>query len=175
MEQKIFTNHQVDLSTLPSADELYFTALEKSYKRLLHITSVIVTTIVLIGLVILFWQADVPTWITVLSCGIWVFIGLLRLVYITKAFVHKGYAVRTHDLVYKTGWLYKKQVTVPFNRIQHVDIKQGVLERKFKLSKLNLYTAGGASSDLTIPGISLEDAKRYKSFILGVMATDEEE
>lgn len=175
MEQRIFTNEQVDLSTLPSADMLHFTPLEKNYKRLQYIISVIVTAVVLIGLIILFWLGDPPTWIAVLICGFWIFIGLLILVFITEGFAHKGYAVRTRDLVYKTGWLYKKQVTVPFNRIQHVDIKQGIFERKYNLSKLNLYTAGGASSDLSIPGLKLEDAKRYKSFILGVMETDEEE
>ncbi|RLD20552.1 MAG: hypothetical protein DRI69_06085 [Bacteroidetes bacterium] len=175
MEQKIFTNQQVDLSTLPSADDLHFTPLEKNYRRLQYIISVIVTVVVLIGLVILFWLVNIPTWIAVLICGFWIFIGLLILVFIKEGYTHKGYAVRARDLVYKTGWLYKKQVTVPFSRIQHVDIKQGVLERKYKLSNLNLYTAGGASSDLTIPGINIDDAKRFKSFILGVMESDEEE
>jgi len=175
MEQKIFTNHQVDLSTLPSANELHFNGLETHYRRLQYIISVLVTTVVLVGLVILFWLVSIPIWISVSAISFWLFIGLLQLLVITKGFEHKGYAIRTRDLVYKTGWLYKKQITVPFSRIQHVDIKQGILERRYKLSKLNLYTAGGASSDLTIPGINLKDAKRFKSFILGVMESDEEE
>lgn len=175
MEQKIFTNHQVDLSSLPSATDLHFNGLEKHYLRLQKIISVTVTTVVLIGLVILFWLVDVPMWVAISAVGFWIFIGFLQLLFISKEFKHKGYAIRTRDLVYKTGWLYKKQITVPFTRIQHVDIKQGILERSYKLSKLNLYTAGGASSDLTIPGINMEDAKRFKSFILGVMESDEEE
>ena len=175
MEQEIFTNEQVDLSTLPSADDLLFDGLEKNYRRLQYIISIIVTTIVLIGLVVGFWLLDFPLWIALSAFGFWIIIGILQLVIITKGFMHKGYAIRKRDLAYKTGWLYKKQITVPFNRIQHVDIKQGILERRYRLSKLNLYTAGGASSDLTIPGINIEDAKRYKSFILGVMDSDEEE
>jgi uncharacterized protein len=175
MGQKIFTNHQVDLSALPSVEDLHFNGLEERYRRLQYIASIIGTAVIFIALVIVFWINEVEMWISVLSIGFWVFIGLLQLVFITEGFKHKGYALRARDLVYKKGWLYKKQVTVPFSRIQHVDIKQGVLERSFGLSKLNLYTAGGQSSDLTIPGLNIEDAKRYKSFILGVMESDEEE
>jgi len=175
MEQNIFTNHQIDLSTLPSANDLHFNGLEKDYRRLQNIVSVLVTTVVLIGLVIAAWLVHIPIWIAASAIAFWLFIGFLQLLFISKGFKHKGYAIRARDLVYKTGWLYKKQITVPFTRIQHVDIKQGIIERSYKLSKLNLYTAGGASSDLTIPGINMDDAKRFKSFILGVMESDEEE
>ncbi len=175
MEQKIFINQQVDLSILPSVEDLDFTGLETDFKRLQHIVALIFIGIVLVGLVILFWLAETPLWISAFMIIGWIILGIVIMAIISKTFPYKGYAVRTRDLVYKKGWLYKKQITVPFSRIQHVDIKQGVLERKFKLGTLNLYTAGGQSSDLTIPGLNIDDARRFKSFILGVMESDEEE
>lgn len=175
MEQNIFTNYQVDLKDLPTAAGIQFNGLEKKYRRIQYIVSLIVSTILLIGLVVLYFVSDPPGWVGASAFGLWLLLLILQFVFIKNGFIHKGYVVRTRDLVYKKGWLYKKQVTVPFSRIQHVDIKQGVLERSYGLSKLNLYTAGGASSDLSIPGLKLEDAKRIKSFILGIMTSDEEE
>ena len=175
MEQKIFLNQQVDLSVLPSVDDLHYTGLEPKYKFILQLIVVIVTSIIFIGLSTLFFFGDPPLWIALTILAAWILISTLIFAFVSKIFKYKGYAVRTRDLVYKKGWLYKKQITVPFSRIQHVDIKQGVLERRYKLGTLNLYTAGGQSSDLTIPGLKIEDAKRFKSFILGVMESDEEE
>jgi membrane protein YdbS with pleckstrin-like domain len=71
--------------------------------------------------------------------------------------------------------LYKQQIAVPFNRIQHVDIRQGILERAFGLSKLNVYTAGGQSSDITIPGLRDDQAQRLKEYILRETTTQDEQ
>ncbi|MDX1479761.1 MAG: PH domain-containing protein, partial [Saprospiraceae bacterium] len=71
--------------------------------------------------------------------------------------------------------LYKRQTTIPFTRIQHVDVRQGVLERSYDLGKLNIYTAGGQGSDLSIPGLRFDEAQRLKAFILGKVTEDEEE
>ena len=90
-------------------------------------------------------------------------------------FPYKGYAIRQRDIIYKKGWLWKSVTTVPFNRVQHCDIKQGLIERQFNLSSLNVYTAGGQNSDLTIPGLEFEMAEKYKAFILKTISSDEEE
>ncbi|HEY3385534.1 MAG TPA: PH domain-containing protein, partial [Saprospiraceae bacterium] len=70
------------------------------------------------------------------------------------------------DITYKSGWLWKSMVTVPFNRVQHCDLRQGLLDRRFGLSKLTIYTAGGQSTDLMIPGLLPETAEKLKTFIL---------
>jgi len=173
--QQIFTNQQIDLSSIPTAAYIDFLPLEKSYRTILVIGSLVFTGIIAIGLVIVFWQTDVPGWIAISALSFWLLLGVLQLVFIFKGFKCKGYALRERDMTYKKGWLYKKQVTVPFKRIQHVDIKQGVFERAYGLAKLNVYTAGGNTSDLSIPGLILEDAKQYKSYILGVLEADDEE
>jgi len=175
MEQHVFTNEQVNLSAIPQAEYIEFQPLEKPYRTIQVIGSLIFTSIILIGLAIVFWQTDVPLWISALAMGVWVLLGITQLVFIFKGFKYKGFAIRERDLTYKRGWLYKKQVTVPFKRIQHVDIKQGVIERAYKLAKLNVYTAGGNASDLSVPGLRMEDAKQFKSYILGVLEADDEE
>ena len=45
----------------------------------------------------------------------------------------------------------------------------------FKLSSLKVFTAGGESSDLVIPGLLPEDAHRLKDFVLKNSELKEEE
>ncbi|MBT1160649.1 MULTISPECIES: PH domain-containing protein [Bifidobacterium] len=44
----------------------------------------------------------------------------------------------------RTGWLFRSTVTVPYNRVQHVDTKQGPLLRKFDLTTIVIHTAATA-------------------------------
>jgi membrane protein YdbS with pleckstrin-like domain len=77
-----------------------------------------------------------------------------------------SYAVREKDISFKSGWLWRNMTTVPFNRVQHCDIKQGLIDRRFGLSRLTIYTAGGESTDLHIPGLLPETSERLKAYIL---------
>lgn len=92
-----------------------------------------------------------------------------------KGFHYKSYALREKDIVYNTGWLWRRVTTVPFNRVQHVSIDQGPVERNFDLSKLKIFTAGGNASDMTIPGLRPETANYLKEFIVKKTLADEEE
>lgn len=92
-----------------------------------------------------------------------------------RGYEHKLYALREKDVVYKTGWLWRHMTTVPFNRVQHVSIDQGPVERNFNLSKLKIFTAGGTASDMTIPGLRPETAEFLKEFIVKKTQSDEEE
>lgn len=41
------------------------------------------------------------------------------------------------------GIFFKKRALIPINRIQHLKIQQGVIQKKFKLASVDIYTAGG--------------------------------
>jgi len=56
-------------------------------------------------------------------------------------------------------------MVVPFKRIQHSEVTQGPVDRFFNLAKLRVFTAGGSGSDLTIPGLKLEEANKLKTLI----------
>ncbi|MEM7514006.1 MAG: PH domain-containing protein, partial [Bacteroidota bacterium] len=88
-----------------------------------------------------------------------------RGVVVYKGFPFKGYAIREYDVSYTSGWLWKNLISVPFNRIQHVSMGQGFIEKGFNLAHIKVYTAGGSSSDLSIPGLRPDDANRLKEFI----------
>jgi uncharacterized protein len=93
------------------------------------------------------------------------FIGLLFWLG-TLGFRKKGYALREKDILYKKGIIATTTTIIPFNRIQHVALHEGVLDRMYDLSELQIYTAGGSSSDLSIVGLPKELAERIKTFLL---------
>jgi hypothetical protein len=72
------------------------------------------------------------------------------------------YIVRDHDLLVQHGVLFRRWSSVPHSRIQHVDTRQGPLERIFGLSRLLIFTAAGSLADASIPGLRSEVAERLR-------------
>ena len=72
---------------------------------------------------------------------------------------HFRYAVREHDLLVQHGVIFRTWSSIPLNRIQHVDTRQGPLERALGLARLLVYTASGVSADGSIPALSVEVAE----------------
>lgn len=68
------------------------------------------------------------------------------------------YAVRDHDLLVQSGVVFRRWSSVPLSRIQHVDTRQGPLERFFGVQRVLVYTAAGVSADGVIPALTDADA-----------------
>jgi hypothetical protein len=79
---------------------------------------------------------------------------------------HKGYCIRTHDISYQSGIIFTKVVTQPIVRIQHVELKQNIIERKLDLASLQVFSAGGAMHTFILPGINLTTAQQIRQHIL---------
>lgn len=78
------------------------------------------------------------------------------------AWRHYRYAVREHDLLVQSGVIFRRWSAIPLSRIQHVDTRQGPVERMLGLSRLLVYTAAGMSADGSIPGLSEDDTRRLR-------------
>lgn len=68
-----------------------------------------------------------------------------------------GYQLRTDDLVVRRGIMRLRIVSVPYGRMQLVDVTQGPIGRLVGLSEVRLVTAA-AGSRVEIPGIPQLDA-----------------
>jgi len=68
------------------------------------------------------------------------------------------------------GVLTRRESTIPYHRVQHIDLEAGPLERRFGLTSLILRTAS-ASSDSTVPGIDAADAEALRARILELVGT----
>ena len=159
------------LSDIPSAEAMEFEFLPKRYRNYRAVSFTILFLILSaswIGPLIAKEYLAV-----IISGGIWlIFVGLAFGLESLR-YQAMGIALRKHDLTYRKGYLFKKQVTLPFNRIQHTEISQGPLARKFKLSSLKVYTAGGSGSDLSISGLDPERAQELKDYIAKAVSESE--
>lgn len=182
-QMETFSNKQVDLETLPKVQSLVFQPLEWRYRKVLIIIRVLFL-IVLALIAGIFVVGNIMEPLpeparTILFFGIPI-LYLLFVIWsylsVTKRFDNMEYTIREKDIIYRSGWLWKQMTTVPFNRVQHVSIDQGPVERRYNLSKLKVFTAGGGASDLTIPGLDPTIANDLKEFIVKkTLASDEQE
>ena len=80
------------------------------------------------------------------------------------------YQVRGDALYLERGVVTHVRTLVPYVRIQHVDTSRGPLERTLGLSTLVVYTAGSRGADVSIPGLTPEEAsdlqKRVKELAI---------
>ena len=83
-----------------------------------------------------------------------------------------GYFRGEFELLYKEGLWWRKQTALSFSRIQHIDISHGPLERKYKMATIKFFTAGGAASDLKIPGLPTNIAELLRTEILHYAKTE---
>lgn len=68
------------------------------------------------------------------------------------------------------GVLTRRMSTIPFHRVQHIDLEAGPIERRLRLTTLVLRTAS-ASSDSTVPGIDSAEAEVLRRRILSLVGT----
>ncbi len=164
----LFENQQIEIRELPSTEGLDFQKLDVRYLTIKTINHLVFFVIVMlsVGFFILLENDFVWTPVLMIFISVWGLIYVITLLYMRKEFLLKGYVLRKRDIVYRKGWLWTSIVVVPFNRIQHCELSQGPLEKSYKLAKLNIFTAGGQSSDLKLPGLKKDEAASIKEFLV---------
>ena len=161
-----FTNNPVSENDLPQMQEVEFHPLQPNYRKVQIIRASLMG--LLAGVVLGIAWLVIPGFLLIKILGtvvvlVWIF---LNIIFINKRFAIKGYALRDHDIMYRSGWLFRSVTVIPFNRVQHTEIGQGPVERYFNLTELTLSTAGGQLADLSIAGLTPDDAQRIRDFIV---------
>ncbi len=67
-------------------------------------------------------------------------------IYLSTYVSNFSYRITNSSLTLSFGVFDKRQVTIPFNRIQNICIVQGVFDRLFKTYTFNIETAGGGGT-----------------------------
>src|SRR5690554_2202101 len=171
-----FTNNSVDLDIIPKYEEVSFLPIHKKYWNVMVINLLIFAVILFVATAIAFVSVYQSTdvgagfYVSILAF-VFGFIGLLF--WLNRiAFRKRGYLIREKDLLYKSGILVTTTTIVPFNRIQHIAVHEGMFSRMYGLASLEIYTAGGNSSDLSISGIEREKAYAMKELLMKNLNTD---
>ena len=83
-----------------------------------------------------------------------------------------GYAMGTDRLRIVRGYMFFRDTVVPFGRIQHIDVDQGPLDRRYGLAKLTVHTAGNHNSTVALPGLVHTDALAMREAIRAAIRQD---
>ena len=149
---------------MPSVNEIQYRKLSPAYWRYAIVTT-IVTFLVFLAPLLGVW-VGAERWVAVLATIVWGVFFTVSLILARYRYDIKGYVIRTHDIAYRRGIFFRRVTTIPFSRMQHCEIQEGPMERLFGISTLLVFTAGGSSSDLAIPGLPPEEAGRLRNYIL---------
>jgi len=91
-------------------------------------------------------------------------------VLVTRRVRSIGYRLESRELKVSSGIMFRRVVSVPFARMQLVEVSAGPLERAFSLASVQLHTAS-ASTDATIPGLDPERAAEIRDALASHSAT----
>ncbi len=163
-----FTNKTITISSLLKFEDTELQSLQKKYFFVMVLQRSLFFLILLGALLMVyFFNSNSGVFEGKLSYVMigWSFFILLSFLYLRISFSKKGFALREHDVIFKSGVISETTVIVTNNRVQHVALHQGLLSRMFGLASIELFTAGGSSSDLKINGLLLEDAKKIKESV----------
>lgn len=76
-----------------------------------------------------------------------------------------SYLELAEDLVIRKGRVFRQVSSIPYGRLQYVDLQSGPLERKYGMATLQIFTASPSTS-ATLPGLLIETAERMRERLM---------
>ncbi len=102
---------------------------------------------------------------------LWIIIpAVLVLCFVWAKLTYHFYRYELTDAGFRKelGVIYKKYVTIPYDRIQNVNIDRGIIERLLGLSRIQIFTAGTGNiiGEGILPGLSREVAEQLRDELI---------
>ena len=137
--------------------------LQPAYLKLNQIILTIIILVLSIAICIVEYIASFELWKILLSfTAFWLFYLVIYL-YQIAAFKHFSYLMTDYGLYINRGVFWRRKIIVPINRVQHTDVVQGPLERRYNLASLLVHTAGTRNATIRLPGILYQDAEDLRN------------
>jgi uncharacterized protein len=102
-----------------------------------------------------------PVWAAAMAALAWQF---YRWPAVTYRFA--SYRIDEQGLEILRGVYWRTITTIPRSRVQHTDVSQGPLERRYGLGTLVVYTAGTQHSQVNLSGLDFTIARRIRAHLL---------
>jgi membrane protein YdbS with pleckstrin-like domain len=159
-----YNNPLIPIAAIPQYQEIPLQRIEPDYKKVLWFNWTI-AYLFITGLTVLIFITNEKlqkAWIITLA--VFVFMSSIALVIasIEIGFKNRSWALRDKDIIFKKGWLFQRTHIVPFAKVQHCILKTGPVGRRYNLASLRFMTAASHQRDISINGLSLEDAEKIK-------------
>ena len=83
-----------------------------------------------------------------------------------RAYQHTSYRVDDQGIEIRRGVYWRVVINVPRSRVQHIDVSQGPIERRYGLGTLVIYTAGTDHAKVELEGLEHGRALRIREHLL---------
>jgi uncharacterized protein len=114
-------------------------------------------------------QLLLPGTVIVPTCILY---GFMAFVVPARKYRHWGYDISNDRLRVVRGYLFYRDTVVPFGRIQHIDVDQGPIDRRYGLATLTVHSAGSHNSTVALPGLLHADALAMREKIRAAIRAD---
>jgi len=115
--------------------------------------------------------------ISLLIAGFFVFIILAIIIgeiYASLAYKYFKYDFTKDFLKIERGIIWKRYSNIPYERVQNIDVRRGILARLIGFSEVHIQTAGysavgtygNVSAEGYLPAVSIEDAEKIREFLM---------
>ena len=121
-------------------------------------------------------EDDWPGWLKVMLPIAWLAIVSLGFLFAyrwpARVYKHTSYRVDDQGMEIRRGVYWREVVNVPRSRVQHIDVSQGPIERRYELGTLIIYTAGTDHAKVELEGLEHGRALRIREHLLPQGAGD---
>ncbi len=124
----------------------------------------LVSGLVLSAIATFLWLVADWSWAWVALIAI-VMITVIQLIIAPRRARAIGYQLRDDDLLFRRGIMFLRFVSVPYGRMQLIDINRGPVGRLLGLADLKFVTAA-ASTNVEIPGLPEADAAELRDLLV---------
>lgn len=156
----------------PCTDDLQ--PVDPDYAKVLRIATLFNAAPLAIGLTAVdLFAIRAAAWPTgLLTAAAWMLVLIVVAVVPSRRYAHIGYALGDAELRVARGFFFRLDTIVPFVRVQHIDVGQGPVERRYGLSHLVVHTSGTHNSMVTLPGLPSATAAAMRDAIRGHIQSD---
>ena len=151
-----------------------FTPLDRGQLSVLRVRAAITAIVLLAPVVVLdlipLRDTGLPFGLAIGAAA--VVFGISALLLPLRRYRSWSYRFDEDELHIRSGLWTRVHTIVPFGRVQHIDVAQGPIERRFGVGTLILHTAGTRSSAVALPGLVFEEAGRMRDEIRAKIRQD---
>jgi len=99
-----------------------------------------------------------------------VFFATIAYIYGILSYEYYRYGLTEEGFKKEYGIIIKKYTTIPYSRIQNVDIYRNLIARYLGLSEIRIqtagYSAGNRTSEGVLPGVTVEEAEKIREELI---------
>lgn len=101
--------------------------------------------------------------------------SFLAIVYAAIEYFYYRFQVINNQFIIKSGWLNKKNISIPLDNIQGVHLQQSIWQRLFNVTGLKIDSPGTNQNEVSLDAIATAKAVELRQFLLSSTSTIQNE